>query len=140
MEEPTDPDDVVAHQTLCRVFPETRIALGEHVPNKVMFKNYLQAGAIAINQVDATRVGGISEFILISLMSKKFGVPVAPHAGDMGQIHQHMVLFNHISIGHPHLFMEYIPHLRKYFKYPITVEHAKFITPQEAGSSCDFVE
>ena len=140
VEEPTDPDDVVAHQTLCRVFPETRIALGEHVPNKVMFKNYLQAGAIAINQVDATRVGGISEFILISLMSKKFGVPVAPHAGDMGQIHQHMVLFNHISIGHPHLFMEYIPHLRKYFKYPITVEHAKFITPQEAGSSCDFVE
>ena len=140
VEEPTDPDDVVAHQTLCRIFPETRIALGEHVPNKVMFKNYLQSGAIAINQVDATRVGGISEFILISLMSKKFGVPVAPHAGDMGQIHQHMVLFNHIAIGHPHLFMEYIPHLRKYFQHPIMVENAKFLTPQNAGSSCDFVE
>lgn len=140
VEEPTDPDDVAAHQTLTRVFPETRIALGEHVPNKVVFKNYLQSGAMAINQVDATRVGGISEFLLISLMSKKCGVPVAPHAGDMGQIHQHMVLFNHIALGHPHLFMEYIPHLRKYFKNPIVVENAKFVTPQAPGSSCDFVD
>lgn len=140
VEEPTDPDDVLAHQTLVRVFPETRIALGEHVPNKVVFKNYLQAGAVGINQVDATRVGGISEFILISLMSKKCRVPVAPHAGDMGQIHQHMVLFNHISLNHPHLFMEYILHLRKYFRFPIMVENAKFITPQNPGSSCDFID
>lgn len=139
VEEPTDPDDVIAHQMLARIFPATRIALGEHVPNKVVFKNYLQANAIAINQVDVTRVGGISEFILISLMSKKCNVPVAPHAGDMGQIHQHMVLFNHICMDQPHLFMEYIPHLRKYFKHPVMVEHARFVTPQEPGSSCDFV-
>lgn len=139
VEEPTDPDDVIAHQTLARIFPETRIALGEHVPNKVVFKNYLQANAVAINQVDSTRVGGISEFILISLMSKKCNIPVAPHAGDMGQIHQHMVLFNHIAIGHPHLFLEYIPHLEKHFRSPIVVKDAKFITPQAPGSSCDFV-
>ena len=57
VEEPTDPDDVLAHQTLRRAFHPIRIALGEHVPNKVIFKNYLQAGAMDINQVDAVRVG-----------------------------------------------------------------------------------
>lgn len=140
VEEPTDPDDVLAHQTLRRAFHPIRIALGEHVPNKVMFKNYLQAGAMDINQVDAVRVGGISEFILISLMSRKSGVPVIPHVGDMGQIHQHMVLYNHIALGHPHLFLEAIPHLRKYFRHPVCLENGYYMVPQVPGSSCDFAD
>ena len=134
------PDDVLAHQTLRRAFHPIRIALGEHVPNKVIFKNYLQAGAMDINQVDAVRVGGISEFILISLMSKKMGVPVIPHVGDMGQIHQHMVLFNHIAVGHPSLFLEAIPHLRKYFRYPVQLENGYYAVPQVPGSTCDFLD
>ena len=140
VEEPTDPDDVLAHQTLRRAFHPIRIALGEHVPNKVIFKNYLQAGAMDINQVDAVRVGGISEFILISLMSKKMGVPVIPHVGDMGQIHQHMVLFNHIAVGHPNLFLEAIPHLRKYFRYPVQLKNGFYEVPQVPGSTCDFLD
>jgi L-fuconate dehydratase len=74
------------------------IALGEHVPNRVMFKNFMQAGAVNLVQVDCTRVAGISEFLTISLLARKFGLPV-PHVGDMGQIHQHLVLFNHIALG-----------------------------------------
>ncbi|MDD3347970.1 enolase C-terminal domain-like protein [Oscillibacter sp.] len=140
VEEPTDPDDVLAHQTLRRAFHPIRIALGEHVPNKVIFKNYLQANAMDINQVDAVRVGGISEFILISLMSKKANVPVIPHVGDMGQIHQHMVLFNHIAVGHPNMFLEAIPHLRQYFKYPVELENGYYAVPQVPGSTCDFAE
>lgn len=140
VEEPTDPDDVLAHQTLRRAFHPIRIALGEHVPNKVIFKNYLQAGALDINQVDAVRVGGISEFLLISLMSRKFGVPVIPHVGDMGQIHQHLVLYNHIALGHPHLFLEAIPHLRQYFRHPVRLENGYYAVPQVPGSSCDFVD
>ena len=140
VEEPTDPDDVLAHQTLRRAFHPIRIALGEHVPNKVIFKNYLQAGALDINQVDAVRVGGISEFLLISLMSRKFGVPVIPHVGDMGQFHQHLVLYNHIALGHPHLFLEAIPHLRQYFRHPVRLENGYYAAPQVPGCSCDFVD
>lgn len=139
IEEPTDPDDVLAHQTLARAFSPIKIALGEHVPNKVMFKNYLQAGAMAFNQVDALRVGGISEWILVSLMSRKFNVPVIPHVGDMGQIHQHLVLFNHISVGHPAMFLEYIPHLAKYFKDPVVIKDGKYTVPEAPGSSSDFL-
>lgn len=140
VEEPTDPDDVLAHQTLARAVHPIHIALGEHVSNKVMFKNYLQANAMSFNQVDALRVGGISEFILISLMSRKCNIPVIPHVGDMGQIHQHMVLFNHISIGHPKLFLECIPHLQKYFKHPARIQDGVYAVPQEPGSSSDFVD
>lgn len=139
IEEPTDPDDILAHQTLARSMSPIPIALGEHVSNKVLFKNFLQANAMKINQVDALRVGGISEWILISLMSRKCNVPVIPHVGDMGQIHQHLVLFNHISIGHPALFLEYIPHLAKYFKYPVKIVDGKYTVPQAPGNSCDFL-
>ncbi|WP_251860027.1 enolase C-terminal domain-like protein [Clostridium sp. Marseille-Q2269] len=139
VEEPTDPDDVLAHQTLARAISPIKIALGEHVSNKVLFKNFLQANAMCFNQVDALRVGGVSEFILISLMSKKCNVPVIPHVGDMGQLHQHLVLFNHISIGHQDLFLEHIPHLEKYFKNPVSILNGKYVVPQVAGSSCDFL-
>lgn len=139
IEEPTDPDDVLAHQTLARAISPLKVALGEHVSNKILFKNFLLAGAMKFNQVDALRVAGVSEFILISIMSKKFNIPVIPHVGDMGQIHQHLVLFNHISVAHPALFLEYIPHLAKYFKYPVVIENGKYCVPQNPGSSCDLI-
>lgn len=137
IEEPTHPDDVLAHQTLARAIAPMKVALGEHVPNRVMFKNFLQAGAMSFCQVDCNRVGGISEFITISLLSRKFGVPVVPHVGDMGQIHQHLVLFNHIAMGNEIIFLEYIPHLQDYFVHPAVVKDGVYKTPQEPGSSSD---
>ena len=92
IEEPTHPDDVLAHQALARTISPMKLALGEHVPNAVMFKNYLQASAAAYIQVDCVRVGGVSEFLTVGLLSRLFGVPVVPHVGDMGQIHQPLVL------------------------------------------------
>lgn len=139
IEEPTHPDDVLAHQTLARAIAPIPLALGEHVPNRVLFKNYLQAGAAGFIQVDCVRVGGVSEFITISLLARKFGIPVIPHVGDVGQIHQHLVLFNHIAMGNPRLFLEYIPHLRQYFKHPAEVSGGVYRTPQEPGSSSDLI-
>ncbi len=136
VEEPTHPDDIKAHVTLAGQV-DIKLALGEHVPNKILFKNFIQSGCMSFNQVDAVRVGGVSEFILISLLSKKFNIPVVPHVGDMGQIHQHLVLFNHISVGHPALLLEYIPHLREYFKYPASIIDGKYKVPQEPGMSSD---
>ena len=139
IEEPTQPDDVIGHQTLAKEIDPIDIALGEHVSNRVLFKNFMQARAVTYVQVDCTRVGGISEFIAVSLLARKFGLTVVPHVGDMGQIHQHLVLFNHISMGHDVLFLEHIPHLRKYFLHPALVEDGIYRTPQEPGSSSDFV-
>ncbi|SHM74910.1 L-fuconate dehydratase [Chitinophaga jiangningensis] len=139
IEEPTHPDDILAHQTLAKQIAPLKLALGEHVPNRILFKNYLQTGCASFMQVDAVRVGGVSEFITVSLLCKKFGVPVVPHVGDMGQLHQHLVLFNHIAMGHEALFLEHIPHLKPYFKQPVKIENGVYVTPLEAGSSCDLV-
>lgn len=139
IEEPTHPDDVLAHQTLARAISPIKLALGEHVPNQVIFKNYLQAGTAGFIQADCVRLGGISEFITVSLMAKKFNVPIVPHVGDMGQIHQHLVLFNHIALDHEVIFLEYIPHLRQHFQHPAIVQNAVYETPQAPGSSGDLI-
>ncbi len=138
IEEPTHPDDIRAHAILAQELAPTKIAMGEHVPNRILFKNYLQHAATSFVQVDAVRVAGVSEFLSISLLAKKFEIPVVPHVGDMGQLHQHLVLFNHISLGHQALFLEHIPHLRKQFKTPATIKDGVYLSPQEPGSSCDF--
>ncbi|SEN23257.1 L-fuconate dehydratase [Chitinophaga rupis] len=137
IEEPTHPDDVLAHKTLADAIAPTKLALGEHVPNRIIFKNYLQTGCAGFIQVDAVRVGGVSEFITVSLLCRKYGIPVVPHVGDMGQLHQHLVLFNHVAMDHPALFLEHIPHLQKHFVHPVHISNGVYITPQEPGSSCD---
>ncbi len=140
IEEPTHPDDLFAHIKLAKEISPVKLALGEHVPNKIIFKNFIQSGCMSFNQVDAVRVGGISEFLTISLMSKKFNIPVVPHVGDMGQIHQHMVLYNHIGIGHEALFLEHIPHLNKYFRHPVIIKEGVYQIPENPGMSADLIE
>jgi L-fuconate dehydratase len=137
IEEPTHPDDILAHKTLADAIAPLKLALGEHVPNRVIFKNYLQTGSAGFIQVDAVRVAGVSEFLAVSLLARKFGIPVVPHVGDMGQLHQHLVLFNHIGMGHEALFLEHIPHLREHFIHPVRVEEGVYHTPEEPGSGCD---
>ena len=137
VEEPTHPDDIRAHRTLAEAIKPIPIALGEHVPNRIMFKNFMQAGAVHIVQVDCTRVAGISEFLTVSLLARKFGLRVVPHVGDMGQIHQHLVLFNHIAMGHEAVFLECIPHLQSHFVNPAHIENGVYETPQLPGSSSD---
>lgn len=137
IEEPTHPDDVFAHRELARAIAPIQLAAGEAVPNRVIFKNLLQAEAMHFVQVDTTRVGGISEFITVSMLARKFGKPVVPHVGDMGQIHQHLVLFNRVALGHDEVFLEYIPHLRDYFVEPARVEDGRYRVPTAPGSSSD---
>jgi L-fuconate dehydratase len=137
IEEPLHPDDILGHQTLARSIDPIQVALGEHVANRIQFKNFMQAGAAAFIQVDCTRVGGVSEFLTVSLLARKFGLKVVPHVGDMGQIHQHLVLVNHIAFGLEKIFLEYIPHLREHFIHPAKVESGVYHTPHEPGSSSD---
>jgi len=139
IEEPTHPDDVLAHQTLAHEIAPVPIALGEHVPNRILFKNFMQAKAVTFVQVDAVRVAGISEFIVVSMLARQFGLKVVPHVGDMGQIHQHLVLFNHIALGLEQVFLEMIPHLRNHFAHPSVINSGRYKTPQEAGSSSDLI-
>lgn len=137
IEEPTHPDDLLGHVELARAIAPVHLAAGEHIPNRVMFKNFLKAGAIHFVQADVTRLAGVSEFITVSMLAKKLNLPVVPHVGDMGQLHQHLVLFNRIALGHEVFFLEHIPHLQSDFVFPAQVQDGFYKTAQEPGASSD---
>jgi L-fuconate dehydratase len=137
IEEPTHPDDVQAYVVLANQIAPVKIAAGEHIPNRVVFKNFLQAGGLYYVQADCARLAGVSEFLAVSVLARKLGLPIVPHVGDMGQLHQHLVLFNHIALGHDVLFLEHIPHLRDQFVFPARVNDGHYDIPQEPGASCD---
>lgn len=139
IEEPTHPDDIHAHAQLARALSPVRIAAGEHIPNRIVFKNYFLNGGMYFVQADCTRLGGVSEFLAVSIMAKKFNLPVVPHVGDMGQIHQHLVLFNRIALNHEVVFLEHIPHLKDHFRAPVEVNSGVYRTPREPGASCDML-
>jgi len=137
IEEPTQPDDVLGHRKLARLIAPVPVAVGEAVANRILWKNFLQADAVGIVQADCTRLAGVSEYLAVAIMATKFPVRVVPHVGDMGQIHQHLVLFNHVALDHEKVFLEYIPHLREHFVHPAKVEGGVYHTPQEPGCSAD---
>jgi L-fuconate dehydratase len=139
IEEPTHPDDVYAHAKLARLIAPVKIAAGEHVANRILFKNFFHYGGMHFVQADCTRLAGISEFLTVSLMAKKYGLPIVPHVGDMGQIHQHLVLFNRIALNHEVVFLEHIPHLKEHFAFPARVHDGLYETPQEPGASTDMI-
>ncbi|MGB6692101.1 MAG: enolase C-terminal domain-like protein [Terracidiphilus sp.] len=139
IEEPTHPDDVRAHAAIAREIAPVKIAAGEHIPNRILFKNFFHYGGVHFVQTDCTRLAGVSEFLTVSLMARKFGLPVVPHVGDMGQLHQHLVLFNHIAIGQEVVFLEHIPHLEEHFVFPAQVSGGFYKTPQQPGASTDLI-
>jgi len=48
--------------------------------------------------------------------------------------------FPHLALGHAEHFLEVIPHLGERFVHPAVVEQGRYRTPQEPGTSFDFVE
>jgi len=139
IEEPTHPDDIYAHAALAQEIAPVKLAAGEHIPNRILFKNFFRYGGVYFVQADCTRLAGVSEFLTVSLMAKKFGLPIVPHVGDMGQLHQHLVLFNHIALDHEVVFLEHIPHLKEHFVFPADVSGGFYKTPQEPGASSDMI-
>ena len=99
-----------------------RVATGEHVQNRVIFKQLLQAEAIDVVQIDACRVGGVNENLAILLLAAKFGVPVCPHAGGVGlcEMVQHLAMFDFVAVSGTTegRWIEYVDHLHEHFADP----------------------
>ena len=104
IEEPTSPDDILGHAVIRTKVAPVRVATGEHAHNRVMFKQLLQAGAIDVVQIDASRVAGVNENLAILLLAAKFGVPVCPHAGGVGlcEVVRHLSMFDFVAITGTH--------------------------------------
>ncbi len=139
IEEPTSPDDILGHLAIAKAVAPIKVATGEHCQNKVMFKQFLQSGAMGICQIDSCRVGGVNELLSIMLMAAKFNVPVCPHAGGVGlcEYVQHLSMIDYIVISGSleNRITEYVDHLHEHFKYPVTIKNGNYMPPLVAGYS-----
>ena len=144
IEEPTSPDDILGPATIRAAVAPVRIATGEHVANRVIFKQLLQAGAIDFVQIDAARVGGVNENVAILLLAAKFGIPVCPHAGGVGlcEMVQHLSMFDYVAVSATmsDRVIEYVDHLHEHFTNPVHVTNGRYGAPTAPGFSATLRE
>ncbi len=139
IEEPTSPDDVLGHAAIRAAVAPVGVATGEHAHNRVMFKQFLQAGAIDFCQIDACRLASVNEIVPVLLMAAKFGVPVCPHAGGVGlcELVQHMAVVDYVCVSGSldGRVLEYVDHLHEHFTDPVRVEGGRYLLPGRPGYS-----
>jgi len=141
IEEPTSPDDVLAHAAIARGVAPIPVATGEHGGGRVMFKQMLQAEALSVLQIDATRVAGVNENIAILLLAAKFGVRVCPHAGGVGlcEAVQHLSMFDFVAVSGTveGRMIEYVNHLHEHFVIPTEVSNGVYHAPSAPGNGME---
>jgi L-fuconate dehydratase len=139
MEEPTSPDDVLGHAAIARAVAPVAVAAGEHVHNRVMFKQLLQAQALGYCQPDVARLGGVNEMLAVLLLAAKFGVPVCPHAGGVGlcEYEQHVSIFDYVAVSGSldGRVLEYVDHLHEHFVDPVVIRRGRYLAPERPGFS-----
>ena len=139
IEEPVSPDDILGHGTVARAVRPMRVATGEHVHNRIMFKQLLASDAIDVVQPDACRLGGLNEVLAVLLLAAKFGKPVCPHAGGVGlcEYAQHisMIDFVVVSGSWEEAMCEHTQHLHEHFVHPIEVHRGRYAVPLQPGFS-----
>jgi L-fuconate dehydratase len=133
IEEPVSPDDILGHARVR--------ATGEHCHNRVMFKQFLQAGAIDVVQIDACRLGGVNEVLAVLLLAAAFDKPVCPHAGGVGlcEYVQHLAFFDAACVrsGDEGRMIEHAAHLHEHFVDPITIARGRYRAPTQPGFSSE---
>ena len=143
IEEPTSPDDVLGHAQIARALKPLgiKVATGEHCQNRVIFKQFLQAGGMDFCQIDSCRVGGVNENISILLMAAKLNVPVCPHAGGVGlcEYVQHLSMFDYICVSATQdgRMIEYSEHLHDDFVDGVVISQGNYVAPLKPGYSSE---
>jgi L-fuconate dehydratase len=139
IEEPTSPDDVLGHAAIARAIAPIGVATGEHCQNRIVFKQLMQANAIAFCQIDACRLGGVNEVLAVLLLAAKFGIPVCPHAGGVGlcEYVQHLSMFDYVCVSGSleNRIIEYVDHLHEHFLTPVVIRDGRYMPPTAPGYS-----
>ena len=141
IEEPTSTDDVLGHAQIRRGVTPVKVATGEAVANRIVFKQLLQAKAIDVMQIDSTRVAGVNENVANLLLAAKFDIPVCPHAGGVGlcELVQHFSFFDYAAVSGTmdNRMIEFVDHLHEHFTEPVRVENGRYQAPRLPGTSAE---
>ncbi|MGA2295378.1 MAG: enolase C-terminal domain-like protein [Acidimicrobiales bacterium] len=138
VEEPTSPDDILGFAEISRGVHPVKVATGEHVANRVMFKQFLASRSIDICQIDACRVAGVNENVATLLLAAKFKIPVCPHAGGVGlcEVVQHLSMFDYVAVSTvvENRWIEFVDHLHEHFVDPAQVTNGRYVAPRTPGT------
>jgi L-fuconate dehydratase len=141
IEEPVSPDDIYGHARVAAGVRPIRVATGEHVQNRVMFKQFLASDAIDVAQPDPCRLGGVNEFLAVLLLAAKFGKPVCPHAGGVGlcEYAQHLSMIDFVAVSGrwDEAMTEHAGHLHEHFVHPIEIQRGRYRVPLAPGFSAE---
>ncbi len=141
IEEPTSPDDVLGHKAIREAISPIKVATGEMCQNRILFKQFIAAGAIDIVQIDACRMGGLNEVLAVLLLAAKFDRPVWPHAGGVGlcEYVQHLSMIDYVAVSGTKAgrVIEYVDHLHEHFVTPCVIRQAAYLPPEASGFSIE---
>lgn len=139
IEEPTAPDDLLGHAAIARAIAPIRVATGEHCANRILFKQFLQAGGMGICQPDIARLGGVNEALAVLLLAAKLDVPICPHGGGVGlcEYVQHLSMFDYLCVSGAieGRLIEYVDHLHEHFFDPVVLRDGRYRPPTMPGCS-----
>lgn len=139
IEEPTAPDSIDGHLYVREKLRSLQIEVvtGENCPNSHVAAHFISSGAIDRFQIDACRVMGPPENILIILIAKKFQIPICPHAGGSGldELVPHLSAWNEIALsgGSPLAITEHVALCSDHFNSPSVVFRGRLQLPSEPG-------
>jgi L-alanine-DL-glutamate epimerase-like enolase superfamily enzyme len=108
-EEPVSSDDLEGLRLLRDRAPAGMdIAAGEYGYDPVYFRRMLEAGAVDVQQADATRCGGITGFLVVAALCEAHGVELSAHCAP--QLHAHACCavgpLRHLEYFHDHARLE----------------------------------
>ena len=137
-EEPTSPDDIIGFKKIKDAHPDIKLATGEMIQNKVIFKQFIENQSLDFCQIDSCRIASINEILPVLLIASKFNTPVIPHAGGVGlcEYVQHLNLINRFIITNNDLFLsEYAESCSEHFENPAIIRDGGYVTPVNPGYS-----
>lgn len=106
-EEPVTSDNLDGLRFIRERSQTINIAAGEYGYNLPYFKHMLTAGAVDVLQADATRCGGITNFLKAGAMAEAFQIPFSSHCAPSLHLHPSLSLpgfyiaeyfFDHVRI------------------------------------------
>ena len=120
-EEPVSSDDLEGlRQVRDETPPVMEVAAGEYGYSLDYFRRMLQAGAVDVQQADATRCGGVTGFLQAAALCEAYHIDLSAHCAPA--LHRHLGCaapqFRHLEWFHDHVRIEHmlfegapVPHL-----------------------------
>lgn len=108
-EEPVSSDQLAdLHRVRNAVPAGMEVAAGEYGYDSFYFRRMLEAGAVDVLQLDATRCKGFTGFLAAAAVAESFGCPLSAHCAPTLHIHVGCAVpnFRHVEYFHDHVRIE----------------------------------